>query len=74
MKQEVKAIYNEDLENFLKEKGELEGILNGNRFCLNCGGPISLNNIQLVIPYKNKTYEYICDAIACVEKYHDQKQ
>jgi hypothetical protein len=70
MKKEIKAIYNEDMEGFLEKTGELYEIKKGNRFCKICGGAIMLNNIQLIVPYKNQSFEYICDSISCVEQYN----
>ena len=73
MKNEIKAIYNEDLEEFLQSVGELDPINKGERFCKTCGSPVSLNNIQMVIPRKGYPYEYVCDSVICVEQYHDNK-
>ena len=71
MDNELKAIYNEDLEDFLQSVNELEPINKGERFCKECGTPISLNNIQMVIPKKGQPYEYVCDSVTCVENYHE---
>jgi hypothetical protein len=71
MNNELKAIYNEDLEELLQSVNELEPINNGERFCKECGTPISLNNIQMVIPKKGQPYEYVCDSVICVENYHE---
>lgn len=71
MSDKINAVYNEDLTSFLNKKGELTHIENGERFCKICGTPINLNNIQMVIPFKNMAFEYICESINCVEKYHE---
>ncbi len=73
MKKEIKAIYNEDLKVFLEKVNEFEDITNGNRFCKICGIPINLNNIQMVIPVKNRPFEYICESTYCIEKFHENK-
>lgn len=73
MKNEIKAIYNEDLEEFLQSVGELEPIKKGERFCKSCGSPINVNNIQMVIPKKGLPYEYVCDSVICVEQYHNNQ-
>lgn len=70
MKQKYDAIYEEDLEGFLLKYNELHEIENGNRFCKICSTPININNIQFVIYNKEKSFEYICNSIECVEKYH----
>jgi hypothetical protein len=73
MKDKINAIYNEDLAEFLDKRGELKEIEKGNRFCKTCGTPINLSNIQLVIPHKEKAFEYICESIHCVESYYENK-
>ena len=74
MKQKIKAIYNEDMEGFLEKVGELKEIQNGNRFCEICGTPISIQNIQIVIPLSNNQFKYVCDSITCVEQYNEIKK
>ena len=74
MKNKINAIYDEDLKSFLCSKDELPHIVNGERFCKICGVPINLNNIQMVIPHANAEFEYICESINCVEKYHEKNK
>ena len=73
MNEKIDAIFNEDLSDFLKKNGELIEIEKGNRFCKICGSPISISNIQIVIPHQEKGYEYVCESINCVENYYLKK-
>jgi hypothetical protein len=74
MKDKINAIYNEDLDSFLEKERELDKIEKGERFCMICGVPINLSNIQMVIPHKDKGFGYVCDSIVCVEKYYENKK
>ncbi len=73
MKQDVDAIFSEDLKNFLEKTGEIEKIEKGQIFCQICDNLLDLNNIQLIIPNKKLGFKYICDRPDCVEKYYDRK-
>jgi hypothetical protein len=71
MSDKLNAIYSEDLSEFLDKRGELNEIESGNRYCMICGVPIRISNIQMVIPHEDEQYEYVCESIICVEKYHE---
>ncbi|WP_163209279.1 hypothetical protein [Bacteroides sp. 519] len=72
-KKKIPAIFKEDLQNFLQSVNELDKIEQSERFCLLCSKLISLKNIQLIIPRKGDSYDYVCDSPTCVEEYnHNQ--
>jgi hypothetical protein len=73
MKQKIRAIFSEDLQEVLSKTGEMEAIENGNRFCCFCGIPMNLNNIQLLLPNSKKSFDYVCDSVLCVEKHSNKK-
>ena len=70
-KENIPAIFSEDLHDFLFNTSELEKILAGNRFCKICLNPITLQNIQLVVPFRNKPFEYVCNSVSCIENYYE---
>jgi len=64
------AIFDEDLVSILKKAGELQKIEEGKIFCHVCNSLITLKNIQIVIPYSNNDYIYVCNDPTCVENYY----
>ena len=58
----------------LQSINETDPIEKGERLCKVCSKVISLENIQLVIPRKASTFDYICDSPVCVEDYNRKKE
>ena len=69
--EKIKALFSEDLKDFLIDSGEIEIIQKGIRFCKICGKSITLQNIQVIIPFRNKDFEYVCNSVSCVENYYE---
>lgn len=68
MKQErLNAVLDEDLQQLLKKVGEFERIERGEVYCSCCGIPITLKNIQILMPLADGAFEYVCQSAACME-------
>ncbi|MDR0444599.1 MAG: hypothetical protein LBH44_14465 [Treponema sp.] len=72
-KTKIPAVYKEDLQIFLQSINELECIKKRDRICMVCLKTISIENIQLIIPRQNQTFDFVCDNIVCVEEYNHKK-
>lgn len=73
-KNKIPAVFKEDLKKLLQSIYEMEPIEKGERLCRICSKVISLENIQLIIPRQDNTFEYICDSPICVEEYNRKKK
>jgi hypothetical protein len=70
----IPAVFKEDVQNLLQSLNELDPISQGNRICKVCSKIITPDNIQIIIPRQNSTYEYICDSPVCIEEYNRKKE
>lgn len=68
-KQKIPAVFKEDLIPLLRSLNEYDQVIEGKKFCKICSTPIYIENIQIIIPEKNKEFSYICNSIECVEQY-----
>jgi hypothetical protein len=66
------TILDEDLENILKSINLFERIQNRDVLCSQCGVRITPKNLQLLIPIKNKKFEFVCNDPKCVETYYEK--
>jgi hypothetical protein len=70
MKEEkLHTILDEDIEQVLDRFGQLESIRNGEIRCGECGLPLSEKRIQIIVPLKNGSFNYICDNSDCIQAY-----
>lgn len=68
MKEEgIRVVLDEDMEQLLINIGELDKIERGEVYCRECGAPITLKTIQVIIPLPSKGFEYVCTNRQCVE-------
>ena len=72
-KNKIPAIFKEDLQKLLQSINEIEPIEKGERLCKMCSKVISSDNIQLIIPRHENTFDYICNSPVCVEEYNRKK-
>ena len=72
-KNKIPAVFKEDLRKLLQSIHEIEPIEQGERLCKVCSKIITLENIQLIIPRSQSTFEYVCDSPVCVEEYNRKK-
>jgi hypothetical protein len=68
MKGEIKGIFEDDLQQFLKSIGELSEIRAGKVKCKNCGNIITIENLAIVYP-DSGDIKYICNNPECVKAY-----
>jgi hypothetical protein len=66
-KEEILAVHKERLEEFLKSIGLWEPLVKGELKCVFCGVPISVDNIGLIIPSKDKIV-VCCSKSECIFK------
>ena len=72
-KTRVPAVYKEDLQKLLQSINQLAIINNGERICMICSKTISVDNIQLIVPRQNQTFDFVCDSPICVEEYNRKR-
>lgn len=73
MKQEkLTIVLDKDVKRLLEELDQLESIENGEIYCCECGGPVTLKNIQIIMPMDNGKLEYVCNNIDCVQGYAEK--
>lgn len=63
-KGKIRAVHDQDLENFLQSIGILNKIKSGRLHCSFCGTVITMDNFQCVYP-QNKTIKACCSAVGC---------
>ena len=72
----VKAVYEDDFQQFLKQIGILDEVTKGSIKCKFCGEPVSLDNIVSVFP-EGGTIKVVCDKPQCItamNNYFNEKQ
>lgn len=69
-KEKIQAVFDEDLIHVLRKMNQLEKIEKGEIFCNECSSLITLENIQIVVPFFQKEYTYVCNNPDCVERYY----
>ena len=56
----------EDLRDLLASIGELEAVEKGHRFCGTCNTPITLANLQIIVPLEGGGFKFVCHNPECV--------
>lgn len=64
-REELKAVHDADLEQFLSSLGVLDQIKNGDHQCLVCKSRITLENLGAVHPREGKIF-FLCDRPLCL--------
>ncbi len=65
------AVNDDDLIGLLRSIGCLEKIEAGEIFCSECNIPITMKNLQFILPTANAQFTFVCNTPSCVEKYLD---
>jgi hypothetical protein len=70
MKEEIiRTILDEDIEKVLDSLGQLDAVQNGEMHCRECGIPVSVKSIQIIMPLEGGSFEYVCNNTECVHSY-----
>jgi hypothetical protein len=68
-KHELSVVLDEDLKAVLAKMGLLQSLEDGQTSCCRCGGPLTIRNLQFVLPAAGDKAVFVCDSAACVESY-----
>ncbi len=66
-KKELRAIFEKDIDSFLKKLGLLKSLERGELFCAVCNKPINKKNFRFIFP-ENGEIKFCCSKIECYEK------
>jgi hypothetical protein len=66
-KNNLKAVYEDDLIGYLKSVGLYEDIINGDRLCVFCGSKITLENLEVIVPKGDKV-DIVCSNKNCLNQ------
>jgi len=64
-REKVKAVHDDDLEQFLSSIGVLDQIKKGYHHCIVCNTQITIENLGAVYPKDNKI-NFVCDRPSCL--------
>jgi hypothetical protein len=67
--QPLLAVNDDDLVDLLKSIGYMERLEAGELFCAECGTPVSLTNLQFIVPMTDSQFKFVCRFPKCVDKY-----
>jgi hypothetical protein len=65
------AVNDDDLTGLLGSIGFLEKIEAGELFCGECNTPITMKNLQFILPIANSQFKFVCNSPNCVESFLD---
>jgi hypothetical protein len=71
---DVHVVLDEDMGSVLAELGQLQKVENGDALCCECGSPLTLRNIQIIMPLPGGEYRFVCDKTECVESYMSKQE
>ncbi len=63
----MKFVFDNDLEKYLRSLGVLEDIGSGRTTCRYCGDVISKNNLMAIVP-EGSDIKFVCNKPSCVQK------
>ena len=66
-REKLRAVHDNDLEEFLSSVGVLKKLEGGNYNCLVCNANITLENLGAIYP-KDNEINFICDRLSCIDK------
>jgi len=72
-RERVKAVHDDDLEQFLSSIGVLDQIKKGYHHCIVCNTQITLENLGAVYPKDNKI-NFVCDRPSCVANLDQEEE
>lgn len=63
------TVFDEDLIKLLKSINQWDVLQKGELFCVNCKSPITLKNLQIIIPNSKEDFNFICNDSGCIASY-----
>lgn len=63
----IKAVHENDLENFLSSIEVLKDVIDGKYCCATCGQQINIENLGAIFPRDNKI-NFVCNLPSCLSK------
>jgi len=66
-KDTLKAVYEDDLVGYLQSVGLYNDIISGRRLCVFCGNPITLENLEVIVPNGNEI-DIVCSNKNCLNQ------
>jgi hypothetical protein len=73
-RESLHVVLDEDLANLLQSIGQLERLEKGSEYCSQCGLPMNLKNLQVIVPLADGTFVFVCSDINCVERYFEERR
>ena len=67
------TVFDEDLIGLLKSINRYDALQNGELFCAICKAPITLKNLQIIIPGNNEEFDFICNVASCIASYKESE-
>ncbi len=66
-KNNLKAVYDDDLVNYLKSVGLYDAISSGSHLCKYCGKPITTDSLEVIVPKKDGPI-FVCNNKNCLNQ------
>jgi hypothetical protein len=70
MSKKVQAVYDDDIEEFLRSIGEYDKVLSGRLKCKYCDSTITLENISKIFP-ESGSIKFVCNKSECIIKSYE---
>ncbi|MCX5888388.1 MAG: hypothetical protein NTY36_02930 [Deltaproteobacteria bacterium] len=72
--EKLRAVLDEDISSVLEKFGQVQAVVDGEIICQECGIPITLKNIQVIIPLREGKFHYVCNRVECVIAYLEKQK
>ncbi len=73
MSKKVQAVYDDDIEEFLKSIGEYDKVQSGKVKCKYCDSTITIDNISKIYP-ESGSVKFVCSKSECIIKSYALRQ
>lgn len=68
------TVFDEDLNDLLKSINRWDALQSGELFCKTCKSPITLKNLQIIIPNLQEDFDFYCNNSNCISKYKQMEE
>jgi hypothetical protein len=72
-REKLRAVHNDDLEEFLSSIGVLDEVRKGCKHCMVCDTRITIANLGAVYP-RDEKINFVCDNLSCLSKLNISKE